>query len=104
VREITVARLLKQHRIRRLDAIQVLATLRQPAMTVADRNRRGGYRSYQNPQSTPRIGQPADRRGQSTARPLEPTVWRRRGTASRGRKLSSATSPSSDPIPGSAGW
>jgi transposase len=35
VREITVARLLKQHRIRRLDASQVLATLRQPAITVA---------------------------------------------------------------------
>lgn len=35
VREDTVARLLKRHRVRRLDAGQVLASLRQPAITVA---------------------------------------------------------------------
>ena len=35
VREDTVARLLKRHRIRRLDAAKVLTTLRQPAMIVA---------------------------------------------------------------------
>jgi transposase len=34
-REATVARLLKHHRVRRLDAGQVLATLRRPAITVA---------------------------------------------------------------------
>jgi len=36
VRETTISRLLKRHRIRRLDAGQVLTTLRQPAITVAD--------------------------------------------------------------------
>ncbi len=35
VRESTVTSLLKRHRIRRIDAGQVLATLRQPAITVA---------------------------------------------------------------------
>jgi transposase len=35
IREGTVTRLLKRHRIRRLDAGQVLATLRQPAISVA---------------------------------------------------------------------
>ena len=34
IRETTLARLLKQHRIRRFDAAQVLATLRQPPVTV----------------------------------------------------------------------
>lgn len=35
VRETTIAKLLKRHRIRRFDAVHVLAILREPAMTVA---------------------------------------------------------------------
>jgi len=35
IREATIAKLLKRHRIRRLDAAQVLGILRQPPMTVA---------------------------------------------------------------------
>mgnify|MGYP002789683152 CR=1 FL=1 len=36
IRETTVARILKRHRIRRFDAAHVLSVLREPAVTVAD--------------------------------------------------------------------
>ena len=48
VRETTIARLLKRHRVRRFDAAQVLSILRAPPIRNCRRHRRGRQRPHRH--------------------------------------------------------
>jgi len=68
VSEQAVARILKNHRIRRFDAGEVLRILRQAPLAVAPRH--GGSRERAHPYAcgTPAAGQSADQGGRASAR------------------------------------
>ena len=91
VSEKTIARILKDHRIRRLDAATVLQTLRQTATVRRVGHDRSRLRAYPQPRGAPAPGQSADQGG-------APALWmgsapssKRRRRARRGRTVSSVT-------------